>query len=62
MTCQKSQVMTLPTLYITLQNVFNRFGISYQPAFVLVQTDGSTELLAGEVGNELLEQIITEAG
>ncbi len=42
--------------------MFDRFGISYQPAFVLVQTDGSTELLAGAADDELLEQIITEAG
>jgi hypothetical protein len=41
--------------------VFNRFGISYQPAIVVVQTDGSTELIAGAVGDELLEQIVTEA-
>mgnify|MGYP001817924387 FL=1 len=42
--------------------MFNRFGISYQPAIVVVGTDGSTELIAGAVGDELLEQIINEAG
>ena len=42
--------------------MFNRFGISYQPAIVLVVTDGSTELFVGAVGHELLEQIISEAG
>jgi hypothetical protein len=42
--------------------VFNRFGISYQPAIVVVKTDGSTELIAGAVDDELLGQIISEAG
>jgi hypothetical protein len=41
--------------------VFDRFGISYQPALVVVNTDGSTELVAGEVSEELLEQIVSEA-
>jgi hypothetical protein len=42
--------------------VFDRFGVPYQPAMVIVKTDGSTELISGAVGDELLEQIITEAG
>jgi len=41
--------------------VFNRFGISYQPALVIVGTDGSIETVAGAVDDSLLEQIITEA-
>jgi len=41
--------------------VFDRFGISYQPALVLVNSDGSTELVAGAVDGDLLEQIISES-
>lgn len=41
--------------------MFDRFGVSYQPAFVIVNTDGSTELIAGAVDEELLGQIISEA-
>ncbi|HSM67221.1 MAG TPA: redoxin domain-containing protein [Ilumatobacteraceae bacterium] len=53
--------LTFPQISDDPGNVFNRFGNSYQPAIVVVQTDGSTELIAGAVGDELLEQIITEA-
>jgi hypothetical protein len=35
--------------------------VPYQPALVVVRTDGSTELVAGEVEPELLAQIIGEA-
>jgi peroxiredoxin len=42
-------------------DVFDRFGVSYQPALVLVNTDGSTELLAGAVDPGLLDQVISEA-
>jgi hypothetical protein len=42
--------------------VFDRFGIAYQPALVVVKADGSTETIAGAVGPELLDQIIREAG
>ena len=54
--------LTFPQISDDPGEVFNRFGISYQPAIVVVNTDGSTELIAGAVGDELLEQIISEAG
>lgn len=41
--------------------MFDRFGVSYQPAMVVVNTDGSTELVVGQVDEELLAQILTEA-
>ena len=41
--------------------MFNRFGIVYQPALVVVNTDGSTETVAGAVDATLLRQIISEA-
>jgi len=41
--------------------VYDRFGVSYQPAMVIVDTDGSTELIAGAVDEELLAQIVSEA-
>ena len=54
--------LTFPQISDDPGNVFNRFGISYQPAIVVVRTDGSTELIAGAVDDELLEQIVAEAG
>jgi hypothetical protein len=41
--------------------VYDRFGVSYQPALVVVNTDGSIETVAGSVDDELLDQIISEA-
>ena len=54
--------LTFPQISDDPGNVFNRFGISYQPAIVVVRTDGSTEMIAGAVGDELLDQIVSEAG
>jgi len=53
--------LTFPQISDDPGDVFDRFGISYQPALVVVNTDGSTELVAGEVGEDLLEQIISQA-
>lgn len=53
--------VTFPTISDGPGEVFNRFGISYQPAFVIVGTDGSTETVAGAVDDSLLEQIISES-
>jgi peroxiredoxin len=53
--------LTFPQISDDPGDVFNRFGVSYQPAIVIVNTDGSTELLAGSVDEELLDQVITEA-
>ena len=54
--------LTFPQISDDPGEVFNRFGISYQPAIVVVRADGSTELIAGAVDEELLEQIVAEAG
>lgn len=53
--------LTFPQISDDQGDVFDRFGISYQPAFVIVNTDGSTETVAGAVDEELLGQIISEA-
>lgn len=53
--------LTFPQISDDPADVFDRFGISYQPAFVIVNTDGSTETIAGAVDEELLDQIISEA-
>lgn len=42
--------------------MFDRFGVAYQPALVVVKTDGTTELVVGAVDEDLLGQIISEAG
>ncbi len=46
--------LTFPQISDDPGDVFDRFGISYQPALVVVNTDGSTELVAGAVDEELL--------
>jgi hypothetical protein len=52
--------VTFPNINDEPGNIFNRFGISYQPALVIVGTDGSTETVAGAVDEDLLRQIISE--
>ena len=51
--------LTFPQISDDPGDVFDRFGVSYQPALVIVNTDGSTELVAGAVDEELLGQIIS---
>ena len=41
--------------------MFTRFDIAFQPAFVIVKADGSTETIAGAVDPALLNQILTES-
>jgi hypothetical protein len=53
--------LTFPQISDDPGDVFDRFGVSYQPALVVVNTDGSTELLAGAVDPGLLDQVISEA-
>jgi len=53
--------LTFPQISDDPGEVFNRFGVSYQPALVVVKTDGSTELVAGAVDGDLLDQIVSEA-
>ncbi len=53
--------LTFPQISDDPGKVFDRFGVAYQPALVIVNTDGSTELVAGAVDEQLLGQIISEA-
>lgn len=53
--------LTFPQISDDAGDVFDRFGVAYQPALVLVNTDGTTELVAGAVDDQLLSQIISEA-
>ena len=53
--------LTFPQLDDTAGDVFARFDIAFQPAFVIVTADGSIERVAGAVNEELLTQIISEA-
>ena len=53
--------LTFPQISDDAGEIFDRFGVAYQPALVIVETDGSTEMIAGAVEAELLNQIVTEA-
>jgi peroxiredoxin len=53
--------LTFPQISDDPGDVYDRFGVAYQPALVIVDTDGSTEVVAGAVDEALLEQIISEA-
>ena len=53
--------VTFPQIQDDPGEVFARFGVSFQPALVIVQPDGSTEMIAGAVDETLLEQILSEA-
>jgi len=54
--------LTFPQISDDPGDVYNRFGVAYQPALVVVKTDGSIESVAGAVEPDLLAQIISEAG
>jgi peroxiredoxin len=54
--------LTFPQISDDPGDVYNRFGVAYQPALVVVKTDGSIESVAGSIEPDLLEQIVTEAG
>lgn len=53
--------LTFPQISDDAGAVFDRFGVAYQPAMVIVNTDGTTEMAAGAVDESLLRQIISEA-
>ena len=53
--------LTFPQISDDPGDVFDRFDVSYQPAFAIVNTDGSTELVLGAIDDQLLGQIISEA-
>ena len=52
--------LTFPQISDDPGEVFDRFGVSYQPALVIVRADGSTELLAGEVDETVLDEILSQ--
>jgi peroxiredoxin len=53
--------LTFPQISDDPGAVFSRFDVAYQPAMVIVKTDGSIESIAGAVNGDLLDQIISEA-
>jgi len=53
--------LTFPQISDDRGDIFDRFGVAYQPALVVVKADGSTETVTGAVEPELLDQIISEA-
>lgn len=53
--------LTFPQINDDPGEVFERFGVAFQPALVIVQPDGSTETVAGAVDSTLLDQIISES-
>jgi peroxiredoxin len=53
--------LTFPQISDDPGEIYEKFGIAYQPALVIVKADGSTERVAGSVDPSLLQQIISEA-
>lgn len=53
--------LTFPQIQDDPGDVFSRFDIAFQPAFVIVKADGSIETLAGAPDDALLTQIISES-
>ena len=54
--------LTFPQISDDPGEVYNRFGIAYQPAMAVVRADGSVETVAGAIDGALLDQIVAEAG
>lgn len=53
--------LTFPQIQDDPGNVFQRFDVAFQPAMVIVKSDGTTETVAGAVDDALLNQIISES-
>lgn len=53
--------LTFPQIQDDPGDVFSRFDIAFQPGFVIVKTDGTTETVAGALDETLLDQILSEA-
>ncbi len=53
--------LTFPQIQDDPGEVFRRFDIAFQPAFVIVKADGGTETFAGAADEALLDQILSEA-
>ena len=52
--------LTFPQISDTSADVFSRFGVASQPAFVIVRPDGTTEQMFGAIDESLLDQILSE--
>ena len=53
--------LSFPQIQDDPGDVFSRFGIAFQPGFVIVKTAGTTETVAGALDESLLDQILSEA-
>jgi len=53
--------LTFPQINDDPGDVFSRFDVAFQPALVIVKTDGGIETVAGAVDESLLDQIISES-
>jgi len=53
--------LTFPQIQDDPGEVFQRFDVAFQPAFVIVKADGTTETLAGAADEALLTQIVSES-
>jgi len=53
--------LTFPQISDDPGAVYARFGVAFQPAMVIVAADGTTEMIAGAVDEQLLTQIVGEA-
>lgn len=53
--------LSFPQISDDAGSVYFRFEVAYQPAMVIVKTDGSSEMIAGSINGNLLRQIIGEA-
>lgn len=50
--------LTFPNVDDTSGDIYNRFGVPYQPAAVIIRPDGSSELLRGEFDADLIESLL----
>jgi peroxiredoxin len=53
--------LTFPQLSDDAGDVYDRFGIPYQPAFAAIGVDGSTEILLGPADEAILEMLVENA-
>jgi peroxiredoxin len=53
--------LTFPQISDDPGDIYARFEIPAQPAYVIVKADGSTETLFGAIEPDLLAQVIEEA-
>ncbi len=53
--------LTFPQLSDDAGDVYDRFGIPYQPAFAAIAADGTTEILLGAADEVILDQLVESA-